>query len=222
VNDSQPPPEYPGVPPPIDSAANAALILGILSLVCLGPLAGIPAIICGHLARGRIARSGGSVGGSGQALAGLVMGYVSLLLLVAFFGILARSLSKVQAAAAKPAVTAKQSQLAAALTAYKADFGEYPKLSPSSGEEVDIKALMAILEGKNARNQKYYAGGGSGIEFNGIPADPWAQLLHIAIDLNGDGSVQVGDQQLPGPCAVWSSGRNKVNEHGTGDDVASW
>src|SRR4029079_16825991 len=108
VNESQPPAEHPGIPPPIDSTAKAALILGILSLVCSGPLAGIPAIICGHLARGRIARSGGTVGGSGQALAGLVMGYVSLLLLVAFFGILARSLSKVQAAAAKPAGTGKE------------------------------------------------------------------------------------------------------------------
>lgn len=76
-----------GVPAP--GAATASLVLGILSLVCLGPLTGIPAIICGHLARRKIARSGGALDGAGTALAGLIMGYVSLATLILILPLLA-------------------------------------------------------------------------------------------------------------------------------------
>ena len=57
--------------------AVASLVCGILSLICLGLLSGIPAVICGHLARGKIKRDL-SMGGEGLALAGLIMGYFSI------------------------------------------------------------------------------------------------------------------------------------------------
>jgi hypothetical protein len=76
-------------PPPISPTGSSAkensglalasLILGICGIVlCLGPLAGIPGVICGHMAHSRIKRSGGIMGGSGQATAGLIMGYFSI------------------------------------------------------------------------------------------------------------------------------------------------
>jgi competence protein ComGC len=40
--------------------------------------AGIPAVICGHLASGRIKRSGGLLDGQGLALAGIITGYISI------------------------------------------------------------------------------------------------------------------------------------------------
>lgn len=58
--------------------ATASLVCGILSFVACGLFTGIPAIICGHKAKGKIARSGGTLTGDGAATAGLVMGYVSL------------------------------------------------------------------------------------------------------------------------------------------------
>jgi competence protein ComGC len=59
--------------------ALASLILGLAGIfLCLGPLAGIPAIICGHKAHGQIRRSGGALEGLGLATAGLVTGYISL------------------------------------------------------------------------------------------------------------------------------------------------
>src|SRR4051812_43510939 len=79
-----PPPPVPGVPAPAqprtESLAITSLILGILSLTCMLCLTGVPAIICGHIARGRIEKSSGTLGGAGMALAGLIMGYLSLLL----------------------------------------------------------------------------------------------------------------------------------------------
>ena len=53
-----------------------SLILGILSLLCFGFFAGIPAIICGHMGRSKIKQSQGTLVGGGMALAGLIMGYI--------------------------------------------------------------------------------------------------------------------------------------------------
>jgi competence protein ComGC len=77
-------------PPPISSVSRpqssglalASLILGICGIVlCLGPLAGVPAVICGHSAQSQIKRSGGTLGGAGMATAGLITGYISILMI---------------------------------------------------------------------------------------------------------------------------------------------
>src|SRR5215831_7087514 len=65
---------------PVEGKATASLILGILSLLCLGVLAGIPAVILGHLAQSNIRKSAGRLAGQGRATAGLVMGYISIVL----------------------------------------------------------------------------------------------------------------------------------------------
>lgn len=76
--------------PPAPQIRNSALaiwslVLGILGLplvLCLiGPVFAIPAVICGHLALGRIKRSGGTLGGQGIALGGLITGYVGIALI---------------------------------------------------------------------------------------------------------------------------------------------
>jgi len=63
--------------------ALASVILGICGIVlCLGPLAGIPAVICGHIAHSTIKKSGGALTGAGLATTGLVTGYLSILWIV--------------------------------------------------------------------------------------------------------------------------------------------
>jgi hypothetical protein len=58
--------------------------LAIVSLACgigqfaFGPLATIPAIVCGHVARSQIKRTGEQ--GAGLALAGLILGWAAVLL----------------------------------------------------------------------------------------------------------------------------------------------
>ena len=71
---------YPGQyqPQQTDGKATASLILGILSILCFGLLAGLPAIILGHISRGNIEQSRGRLKGSGMALTGLILGYVSI------------------------------------------------------------------------------------------------------------------------------------------------
>ena len=57
--------------------AIASLILGICSFL-FSILTGIPAIIFGHLAKSDIRKSGGRIQGDGMALAGLILGYISI------------------------------------------------------------------------------------------------------------------------------------------------
>jgi hypothetical protein len=65
--------------------------LAIASLACglaqfaFGPLATIPAIVCGHMARSQIKRTGEQ--GAGLALAGLILGWAAVILGILFLGL---------------------------------------------------------------------------------------------------------------------------------------
>lgn len=98
---SEPPPTPPSgseemLPPPLvaqaapvvigqtktDSLAIVSLVLSILALpfnfiCCLGLPLAIGGVVCGHLSRSRIKKKGG-LPGNGLALAGVITGYVSL------------------------------------------------------------------------------------------------------------------------------------------------
>jgi hypothetical protein len=54
-----------------------SFVLSLLSFLCFGPLTGIPAIICGHVAHSNIKKSQGTLTGDGLAIAGLVIGYLA-------------------------------------------------------------------------------------------------------------------------------------------------
>ena len=58
--------------------AITSMVLGITSLTCFGIFTGIPAIILGHISHGRARKSPDQYAGRGMAIAGFVMGYVSL------------------------------------------------------------------------------------------------------------------------------------------------
>jgi len=61
--------------------AITSFVLGLGSFVfCLSVLGGIPAIILGHIAHARARRSPAEYGGAGFAVAGLVLGYLSVVL----------------------------------------------------------------------------------------------------------------------------------------------
>lgn len=65
------------VVPPTNGKATASMILGLCSLA-VWFLAGIPAVILGHMALKEINLSNGMQGGKGQAITGLVLGYISV------------------------------------------------------------------------------------------------------------------------------------------------
>ena len=72
--------------------AIASLVLGIVWIYWIGS---ILAIVFGHVALSQIKKSGGTQGGRGMAIAGLVLGYIGLatILLVIFVAIVSTSVS---------------------------------------------------------------------------------------------------------------------------------
>ncbi|MGY0024538.1 DUF1707 and DUF4190 domain-containing protein [Streptomyces sp. cg35] len=65
----------PPLPVPTNGKAIGALVCGV-STFFSGGLTGLPAVILGHMARGEIKRSGEQ--GDGMAVAGLVLGWLSI------------------------------------------------------------------------------------------------------------------------------------------------
>ncbi len=67
--------------PPNNQKALISMILGIVSYIGFSILTGIPAVILGHMALKEINASAGTQGGKGMAIAGLVLGYLSIALI---------------------------------------------------------------------------------------------------------------------------------------------
>ena len=78
----------PAVPSKSNGLATCSLICGICGFIT-GPITGIIAIITGHAAQKKIRLSGGAVGGSGVALTGLILGYVTSVLFILVIGLAA-------------------------------------------------------------------------------------------------------------------------------------
>jgi Domain of unknown function (DUF4190)/Protein of unknown function (DUF2510) len=77
---------YPSAPQS-SSGATTALVLGILSLVFLGFLTGIPAMVTARRATREIDQSQGRIGGRGMATAGFVTGLIGTIWSALAFGL---------------------------------------------------------------------------------------------------------------------------------------
>ncbi len=58
--------------------AIVSLVSGIVAWILIPFFGAIAAIICGHLAKKEIRESNGTLSGDGMALAGLILGYVQI------------------------------------------------------------------------------------------------------------------------------------------------
>ena len=58
--------------------AIVSLIMGILGWTLLPTIGSIIAVITGHIAKGEIKNSGGTLEGNGMATTGLILGYLAL------------------------------------------------------------------------------------------------------------------------------------------------
>jgi competence protein ComGC len=84
---TQPPFPAPPGGPLKNGLGIASLVLGLLSIVtCF--FTGLPAIITGHIARSRAQRYPDIYGGRGAALAGLILGYLSLPLTLVWLAVI--------------------------------------------------------------------------------------------------------------------------------------
>jgi hypothetical protein len=73
---------------PTDAVAVCALVFGIIGLVCI-QIFSVVAVICGHIALKRAQDTSGTSPNKGLAIAGLVMGYLGIIvfvLIILFYG----------------------------------------------------------------------------------------------------------------------------------------
>jgi len=85
----------PEVDEPRKGMAVVSFVLGLCSIaLCLSFITALPAIILGHVARKRVARSPEQFGGRGFAIAGIVLGYVSILLTLVIAGLIIPAASR--------------------------------------------------------------------------------------------------------------------------------
>lgn len=82
MNDYSNYPQTPLAVPQTSTLAIVSLVSGIATWVVLPLVAAIVAVITGHMARNEIRHSAGRLSGDGLALAGLVLGYAQLALLI--------------------------------------------------------------------------------------------------------------------------------------------
>jgi len=111
------------VHPRQEGKALAGLILGILALF-FSIVTGIPAIILGHLSLAEIKKSAGQLAGEGMAMAGLILGYISVAL-VPFLLIIA--IPNLQHSKKTPNQAAAAATVRSLIFAQSAYSSNYPK-----------------------------------------------------------------------------------------------
>jgi hypothetical protein len=221
--------------------ATASLVCGICGFI-LGPFTGIPAIITGHMALGRIKKSEGVLQGHGTAIAGLILGYI----FTAIFVIILPILSFAGYAAGNAAIERSRRVTALATstaleTAVNDYFTEYGSL-PYDGEsdvtvqtDTDTKLLSVLLglENKlNTRSVKFLSVREGRSKKNGLIYnttgdkvvglfDPWGGGYKVRLDLDHDEKLELNREALNNRrVAVWSDGPDRTA--GTKDDIKTW
>jgi hypothetical protein len=114
----------PRAPSKNQGLAVASLILGIVAMLCLGPFAGIPALILGIVALNRTRRQPDLYAGNGFAIAGITLGAVSFLSLFILAGMFLPALAKAREKAQSIRCVNNLKQIGVATMIYASDHAD--------------------------------------------------------------------------------------------------
>ena len=205
-----PPPGMPAIPPPLQKIppllnppasglAITSLVCGILSVTMLPLLTSIPAIVCGHMAQGRIKREPGVAGGGGMAMAGLIMGYLSFALVIPMIAILAGIalpvFSQVQLKGKQVKSLAQARQIAIGCKIYADDHdGAFPKTLDELVPEFVTREVFICPLSPPGETMGY-------IYFGGKETDPADKVLivskaadrrgkRVVVHVDGSGAIE--------------------------------
>lgn len=229
---------------PWSGLAIASLAGGVMSqglgFFMLGILAGIPAIICGHLGRARIRKAGGGLRGRGVALAGLTLGYFMTVLTLLVPG----SYAAAQVAIKKANLLKSRTMLMSTKSAVEQFYQEYSKLPEpgandfNTGDPAGRKLLDMLLGPGNPRGVpflvvetgKHRKKGGLIFE-SGMSSpvvglfDTWGNPFRVILDDDYDEVLRFtygGKPEVVHGQRVLVASRGADGIEGTKDDVKSW
>ncbi len=153
--------------------ATASMILGVSSFFFL--ITAIPAVICGHIARGKIKKSQGTLGGGGLAMAGIITGYLVIGLMVTIAGLAALMtpmiMSQVKNAHRVEALN-NAKQIGLALYVFEDEYGTYPNSETAkivaddtgtpeiTGDSSNARFHQLIISGASSGEEIFYAKSG--------------------------------------------------------------
>jgi general secretion pathway protein G len=145
-----------------DPLAIWSLVLGIVSLFACGFVFGVPGVICGHIALSHIRDT--TLQGHGMAVAGLTIGYVSimlwLVLITPIFGVAISKLGNTTAIAKSMRVQADIQAIKTQLQLYESMNGFLPTT------EQGLQALVTQPQNDPKPTRWYQL-------FKEMPKDPW-------------------------------------------------
>ena len=129
-----------------------SLVLGILSIMCLG-LPGVPAIICGHLALSKIKKSRGAETGGGLAIAGLITGYFGFFVMgiAGLAGLTAPMVIRQRNKANQTEAVNNARQMGLALVEFGDEYGAYPSETTAAKVAANTSSPAMTGNSSNAR-----------------------------------------------------------------------
>ena len=107
-------------------AAIASMVLGILSLFC-SIITAIPALICGAIALVKINKSQGRLAGQGQAIAGLVLGGIGVMIMPILAAMVIPVFSVARGKAQETQCMSNVKQISVAWEMYELETGKPPR-----------------------------------------------------------------------------------------------
>jgi hypothetical protein len=148
------------------------------------------------------------------------------ILRVGFICLLCSSCSKHGGEPSKSVAELDILAIGTAIQSYHSAYGRWPVLDTNSEEQnsADMIAMLSLSKtnAQPSTNITQFLNISSNRLVNGRLLDPWGNEYHISLDIKRAGKIKVGNQFVPQPYAIWSNGKNKLNEYGLGDDISSW
>jgi type II secretory pathway pseudopilin PulG len=196
-----------GVVPQTSGLAITSMVLGICSFLSCG-ITGIPAIICGHIARANIKRSQGQQTGDGFALAGLITGYLGTLIIgvASIAGLTAPLVMRQRKKADQTEAISNARSFGLALIEFENDYGRFPDASTAPIIANDTNTPEITGSSSNARFRQLFRAN--------ITQSEQSFFAKSAGTQKPDGNIS-GDQAIaPGEC-----GFGYIENIRTDDDI---
>jgi len=145
---------------------------------------------------------------------------VELIVVIAIIGLLAGvllpALSSSRTTAKKTQARAEMDQIEVAWEAYLLEYRKFPDtVITEMGDDA-----IRILRGDVAENPLRIIFMDFQQNKAGAFRDPWGQVYHVELDVDGDDFVTVNGETLPMTVAVWSDGPD--GQPKTSDDIHKW
>jgi hypothetical protein len=182
------------------------MVLGILSFVGCSILTGIPAIITGHIAHGRARKLPEQYGGGSFAIAGFVLGYVSLVFIPILAGLMLPALAKAKDRAQQINCVNNMKQIGLAARMWSNDHnGKFPSdFLSMSNELATPRILVCPADSSKIRVMNWSEFGPGNVTYEylqpGIDERSAPQTVVFQCPIHGnvgliDGSVQQRGQR---------------------------